>query len=176
MESVFTTGGAIFGTPVPKVTAATVFTGTFNAMAAVTEGDAMLSTKFGVMFSDKPLEVKGSFKYTAGTPFYNKEDVEIDKKDECALSAVLYEVEDEKETLHGGNIYTAGNIVASAIFYSGDQKEYTPFSLKLTYHKEYDATKKYKFAVIFSASKDGAAYEAAVGSKLLVDNVSIICE
>lgn len=136
----------------------------------------MLSTKFGVMFSDKPLEVKGSFKYTAGTPFYNKEGVEIDKKDECALSAVLYEVEDEKETLHGGNIYTAGNIVASAIFYSGDQKEYTPFSLKLTYHKEYDATKKYKFAVIFSASKDGAAYEAAVGSKLLVDNVSIICE
>ena len=176
MESVFTTGGAIFGTPVPKVTAATVFTGTFNAMAAVTEGDAMLSTKFGVMFSDKPLEVKGSFKYTAGTPFYNKEGVEIDKKDECALSAVLYEVEDEKETLHGGNIYTAGNIVASAIFYSGDQKEYTPFSLKLIYHKEYDATKKYKFAVIFSASKDGAAYEAAVGSKLLVDNVSIICE
>lgn len=80
MESVFTTGGAIFGTPVPKVTAATVFTGTFNAMAAVTEGDAMLSTKFGVMFSDKPLEVKGSFKYTAGTPFYNKEGVEIDKK------------------------------------------------------------------------------------------------
>lgn len=66
--------------------------------------------------------------------------------------------------------------VASAIFYSGDQKEYTPFSLKLIYHKEYDATKKYKFAVIFSASKDGAAYEAAVGSKLLVDNVSIICE
>lgn len=32
------------------------------------------------MFSDKPLEVKGSFKYTAGTPFYNKEGVEIDKK------------------------------------------------------------------------------------------------
>ena len=48
--------------------------------------------------------------------------------------------------------------------------------MKLIYHKEYDATKKYKFAVIFSASKDGAAYEAAVGSKLLVDNVSIICE
>ena len=45
------------------------------------------------------MEVKGSFKYTAGTPFYNKEGVEIDKKDECALSAVLYEVEDEKEMI-----------------------------------------------------------------------------
>lgn len=78
--------------------------------------------------------------------------------------------------MHGGNIYTAENIVASAIFNSKDQQTYTPFSLKLTYHKEYDATKKYKFAVIFSASKDGANYEAAVGSKLFVDNVSIISE
>ena len=176
MESVFTTGGAIFETPVPKVTAATAFLGTFNAMAAVTEGDPMLSTKFGIMFPDKPLEVRGFFKYTAGTPFYNKEGVEVDKKDECAISAVLYEIENEEETLHGGNIYTATNIVASAIFNSGDQQDYTPFSLKLAYHKEYDTTKKYKFAVILSASKDGAAYEAAVGSKLFVDNVSIICE
>ncbi|WP_244993071.1 PCMD domain-containing protein [Bacteroides eggerthii] len=175
MESVFTTGGNIFGTPVPKVTAATVFLGKFKAMAAM-GGNAMKSTEFGIMFSDKPLEVKGSFKYTSGTPFYNKEGAEVDKKDECAISAVLYEVQKETETLNGENIYTAGNIVASAIFYSGDQQEYTPFSLKLIYHKEYDATKKYKFAVIFSASKDGAAYEAAVGSKLLVDNVSIICE
>lgn len=174
MESVFTTGGTIMQQPVPKVTAATAFLGNFNSFAAL--GGAMKSTEFGIMFSDKPLEVKGSFKYTSGTPFYNKEGAEVDKKDECAISAVLYEVENEKETLNGENIYTAKNIVASAMFNSGDQKEYTPFSLKLTYRKEYDATKKYKFAVIFSASKDGAAYEAAVGSKLLVDNVSIICE
>ncbi len=176
MESVFTTGGDIWGTPVPKVTAATVFLGTFNGFAAVTEGDPMLSTKFGKQFPDKPLEVKGFFKYIGGAPFYNKEGVEVDQKDECAISAVLYEIENEEETLHGGNIYTAENIVASAIFNSKDQQTYTPFSLKLTYHKEYDATKKYKFAVIFSASKDGANYEAAVGSKLFVDNVSIISE
>ena len=67
-------------------------------------------------------------------------------------------------------------IFQHTIHKSDEQQEYTPFSLKLTYHKEYDATKKYKFAVIFSASKDGANYEAAVGSKLFVDNVSIICE
>lgn len=160
--------------PVPKVTAATAFLGNFNSFAAL--DGAMKSTEFGILFPDKPLEVKGSFKYTSGTPFYNKEGAEIDKKDECAISAVLYEVQNEKETLNGENIYTAENIVASAMFNSGDQQEYTPFSLKLTYHKEYDATKKYKFAVIFSASKDGANYEAAVGSKLFVDNVSIICE
>lgn len=174
MESVFTTGGTIMQQPVPKVTAATAFLGNFNSFAAL--DGAMKSTEFGILFPDKPLEVKGSFKYTSGTPFYNKEGAEVDKKDECAISAVLYEVQNEKETLNGENIYTAENIVASAMFNSGDQQEYTPFSLKLTYHKEYDATKKYKFAVIFSASKDGANYEAAVGSKLFVDNVSIISE
>ena len=31
-------------------------------------------------------------------------------------------------------------------------------------------------AVIFSASKDGAAYNAAVGSRLLIDDVTIVNE
>lgn len=50
--------------------------------------------------------------------------------------------------------------------------------LKLEYKKdkEYDPNKKYKFAVIFSASKDGAAYNAAVGSRLLIDDVTIVNE
>ena len=53
-----------------------------------------------------------------------------------------------------------------------------PFELKLEYKKdkEYDPNKKYKFAVIFSASKDGAAYNAAVGSRLLIDDVTIVNE
>ena len=40
--------------------------------------------------------------------------------------------------------------------------------------KAYDSSKKYKFAIIFSASADGASYNAAVGSKLLIDNVSVV--
>lgn len=91
------------------------------------------------------------------------------------MSAVLYEVSNEAETLYGNDIYTSDKIVAKAIFTS-DQvvEEYTPFELNLEYVKEYNPEKLYKFAVIFSASADGAAYNAAVGSKLLIDNVSII--
>lgn len=36
--------------------------------------------------------------------------------DKCSLSAVLYEVSSEDETLNGGNIYTSDKIVAKAVF------------------------------------------------------------
>lgn len=174
MESVDTKGGNLFGQQIPKVTSGTAFMGTFNAFAALQ--DPMATTSFGVMYDKKPVEVTGYFKYTAGADFYNEKGEKVDQKDECALSAVLYEVEDEEETLNGSTIYTSDKIVASAMFTNGGTEEYTPFSLKLNYVKEYDATKKYKLAVIFASSKEGAAYKAAVGSILYVDKVIIINE
>lgn len=174
MESMDTKGGNLFGQQIPKVTAGTAFMGTFEAFAALQ--NPMATTSFGVMYQNKPLEVTGYFKYTAGTDFYNEKGEKIDQKDECALSAVLYEVADEKETLDGSTIYNSDKIIASAMFTNGGAKEYTPFTLKLEYIKSYDPEKKYKLAVIFASSKDGAAYKAAVGSTLYVDEVTIINE
>lgn len=179
LVSIDTTGSDnMLGQKVPKVTAGSIFLGTFVATNALT--DPMTTTLFGIEYTEKPLLVKGFFKYTPGTEFYNSNGVlEPNTKDECALSAVLYEVEDvKKETLDGNNIYTSDKIVASAVYTNTGTSEYTPFELKLEYKKdkEYDPNKKYKFAVIFSASKDGAAYNAAVGSRLLVDDVTIINE
>lgn len=176
MISVDTQGGDMFGTKVPKVTAGSMFLGSFNAFAAL--ADPMATTSFGVMYNKKPLEVKGFFKYKAGTEFYNKDGVlEPNTKDECSITAVFYEVSKEEDTLNGNDIYTSDKIVAKAIFnYGQETPEYTPFSLKMEYTRAYDATKLYKLAVIFSASKDGAAYNAAVGSRLLIDDVIIITE
>ena len=179
LVSIDTTGSDnMLGQKVPKVTAASIFLGTFVATNALK--DPMTTTLFGIEYTEKPLLVKGFFKYTPGTEFYNSNGVlEPDTKDECALSAVLYEVEDvKKETLDGNNIYTSDKIVASAVYTNTGTSEYTPFELKLEYKKdkEYDPNKKYKFAVIFSASKDGAAYNAAVGSRLLIDDVTIVNE
>lgn len=178
LVSIDTTGSDnMLGQKVPKVTAGSIFLGTFVAINAL--ADPMTTTLFGIEYSEKPLLVKGFFKYTPGTEFYNSNGVlEPDTKDECALSAVLYEVEDVKETLDGNNIYTSEKIVASAVYTNTGTSEYTPFELKLEYKKdkEYDPNKKYKFAVIFSASKDGAAYNAAVGSRLLIDDVTIVNE
>lgn len=174
LESVDTKGGNIFGTPVPKVTAATAFLGTFNAYGALE--DPMATTSFGVMYDKQPLKVTGFYKYTPGAEFYDANgDLQAGVTDECALSAVLYEVSSEDETLNGGNIYTSDKIVAMAKFTSSNVVEtYTPFELDLEYVQDYDSSKLYKFAVIFSASADGANYNAAVGSKLLIDNVTII--
>jgi hypothetical protein len=174
MESVDTKGGSLLGQKIPKVTAGTAFLGSFNAMAAIQ--DPMATTSFGVKYNRKPLEVTGYFKYTAGADFYNEKGEKTDDKDECAISAVLYEVENDAETLNGTTIYTSDKIVASAMFTNGGTKEYTPFKLELKYIKDYDATKKYKLAVIFAASKEGAAYRAAVGSTLCVDKVIIVNE
>ena len=178
LVSIDTTGSDnMLGQKVPKVTAGSIFLGTFVAANAL--ADPMTTTLFGIEYSEKPLLVKGFFKYTPGTEFYNSNGVlEPDTKDECALSAVLYEVEDVKETLDGNNIYTSEKIVASSVYTNTGTSEYTPFELKLEYKKdkEYDPNKKYKFAVIFSASKDGAAYNAAVGSRLLIDDVTIVNE
>lgn len=174
-ESVDTKGGTLLGQKVPKVTAGTAFLGTFNAFAALR--DPMSATSFGNECLDKPLEVKGHFKYIAGTDFYTS-DGQLDKsrKDKCTIAAVLYEVDSNDDTLNGDNIYNSPKIVAKAMLNSEGQAEYTPFSLKLEYIKEYDVTKKYKFAVIFSASEDGAKYNAAIGSKLYIDDVEIINE
>lgn len=176
MESIDTKGSDdMMGQKVPKVTAGTIFLGKFNAFDAVFGGGPLATTKFGIMYAQKPEKVNGYYKYTPGKEFYNAEGQLVEGKiDECALSAVLYEVEDEKETLDGSNIYTSDKIVATAMFKSNKTvEEYTPFELNLEYKKEYNPKKKYKFAVIFSASADGAAYNAAVGSKLWIDDVLI---
>jgi len=173
LESVDTQGGNIFGQTIPKVTAGSMFLGTFNAFAAMT--DPMATTEFGILYDKKPVKVSGYYKYTPGAEFYNAAgELQADQKDACAISAVLYEVENEDETLNGSTIYTSDKIVAMASFSSGETvAEYTPFELNLEYVKDYDASKTYKFAVIFSASADGAAYNAAVGSTLYIDDVTI---
>lgn len=173
LESVDTQGGKIFGQVIPKVTAGSMFLGSFNALAAM--ADPMATTEFGMVYDKKPVKVSGYFKYTPGTEFYNAAgELQADQKDACAISAVLYEVENEEETLNGSTIYTSDKIVAQAMFTTGETvAEYTPFELNLEYVKDYDASKMYKFAVIFSASKDGAAYNAAVGSTLYIDDVAI---
>ncbi len=97
---------------------------------------------------------------------------------ECSIAAVLYKVasEDEGEILDGNDIYTSDKIVAMQTMTSGNVAEFTKFTLTLDYTKEYDPAKLYRFAVIFSASKEGNSYRAAAGSKMIVDDVEIICE
>lgn len=174
IESVYTTGGNIFGQKIPAVTSGTIFLGTFNAFAAMT--DPMATTEFGILFNDKPLTVSGWLKYTPGTDFYDENGNIIDQQDLGTVNAVLYEVTSEDETLNGSNIYTSEAICATGSFETAGAADFTEFSFDLNYVKDYDPAKTYKLAVIFAASKEGNQYRAASGSIMVVDSVTIICE
>ena len=174
IESVYTVKGNLMGQTIPAVTSGTIFLGTFNALAAMT--DPMATTEFGILFEDKPLAVTGWLKYTPGEDFYDENGNIIDKQDLGTVNAVLYEVSSEDETLNGSNIYTSEKICATGSFETAGAADFTQFSFDLEYTKEYDPSKTYKLAVIFAASKEGNAYRAASGSIMIVDNVTIICE
>ena len=47
------------------------------------------------------------------------------------------------------------------------------FEVELQYLKEYDANKKYKFAIICSSSAEGDKFEGAPGSVLTVDELTV---
>ena len=163
------------GSMIPKVTSGTVFLGKFNAGKGMSA--PMETTEFGILYDQKPLSVTGYYKYKAGPEYYDNKEPMPDGKDSMAISAVLYEVESETETLYGDNIYTSDKVVASAMLSSGEEvAEFTPFELKLKYVKTYNPEAMYKFAVIFSSSKYGALYQGAPGSVLTIDDVEVISE
>lgn len=167
------------------ITAGSVFTGSFeyNPLAALQPGGALKMTHFGVVYDKKPLKFKGVYKYTPGTPFIRTVDgaaTETDEVDECAVQAVLYTITSEDETLDGSNIDSDDErIVARARLEDGTAKsDWTEFDLNFTWKDgvTYDAEKTYKLAIICSSSKDGANFNGAANSTLIVDNLEVIGE
>lgn len=173
---------------VPKVTSGSLFLGDFEVDAQKT----LRSTRFGVPYSAKPIVVRGYYKYIPGEVYYRCDDPEKSNeavkdaslKDECAISAVLYEVSsyettedhDKDERLDGTNIYTSDKIVAIDVLESGATDGYVSFELNLEYKQEFDATKLYRFAIICSSSKNGTTFSGAPGSTLYVDDIEVIAE
>lgn len=173
---------------VPKVTSGSLFLGDFE----VDPQKTLRSTRFGVPYSAKPIVVRGYYKYIPGEVYYRCDDPEKSNeavkdaslKDECAISAVLYEVSsyettedhDKDERLDGTNIYTSDKIVAMDVLESGATDGYVSFELNLEYKQEFDATKLYRFAIICSSSKNGTTFSGAPGSTLYVDDIEVIAE
>lgn len=172
----------------PKVTTGSLFLGNFITNTENT----LLSTKFGIPYANKPVTVKGWFKYTPGKEYYettkepyqnnaDKATLNKNKSDEYIISAVLYETpaydtENWSDCLTGVDIYTSDRIVAIAQQTGGAQADWKEFTLNLEYKKEFDATKKYRLAIICSASKDGDKFSGAPGSNLKVDDIEVYSE
>ena len=164
---------------VPALTAGTMYLGTFQLVIANT----LQSTHFGIPYAYKPLTVSGYFKYTPGDSVITntRKVVKDGPKDEGVVGAVLFEITKDDDHLDGTNAYTDPSIVAKGQFICQEQADFTPFEVKLEYLKDYDPTKKYKFAIICSSSKNGDTYQSADevvvgsgGSKLIVDDISVV--
>lgn len=167
------------------ITAGSIFTGKFvnDPLGALKPGGALKMTHFGVTYNKKPLSFKGVYTYAPGTPFIktvNGEATTTEDIDECAIQAVLYTITSEDETLDGTNIDSDDErIVARARLEDGTAKDdWTPFNLEFKWKEgaAYDATKTYKLAIVCSSSKDGANFNGAANSTLIVDELEVIGE
>ena len=178
--TVYTKG---YNTLIPAITAGSLFLGKFSTNLTNT----LKSTQFGVPYSKKPVTFKGTYQYTAGPKYLqvksiteNKVEVEevAGKTDQCALTVVLYEVTSYDETLDGTNLQTADNIVARAAITNETTTGFVSFEEPITYRpgKSFDASKKYKLAVVCSSSVDGAAFKGAPDSELLIQSLEIVNE
>lgn len=159
----------------PVITSGSLFTGLFD----LNFFDQLSSTKFGILHTSKPLRFKGYYKYTAGEgPFYNGKATEtLDQKDKCSIAAILFEIEKDNDVLTGHDINSSEKVVAEARLADGsDKAEYTAFDLEFKWKKDYDASKKYKLAIVCSSSAEGDAFKGAAGSTLIIDEFEVISE
>ena len=184
-------GMSLFGMSIPKVTPGSLFTGTF-----VTDiSNTLNSTKFGVPFSQKPVSLKGWYKYTPGADYYVVEEpyasnchqatIDASMSDECSIKAVLYTTDgyadNWSDCLTGvsgdNNIYTSSRVVAIASLEAGDTPDWTEFTIDFDYgDKTYDPSQKYRLAIVCSSSKYGDRFWGAPGSTLKVDDFELVVE
>lgn len=187
------TGSFGAGVSMP-IAAGNLFIGSFEVGNALK--DAMKATKFGFPFYKHPTRLSGYYKFKPGTDYTSYTlgsdgkknffiDASMNGKDKGDIYAVLYEADNVEDFLDGYNSLNSPKIVSLARIKSEDVKEtsewtsfYLPFVLQnnKTINDNMLAAGKYKLAIVFSSSVEGAAFKGSVGSTLWIDEVTIHCE
>lgn len=166
---------------VPYVTSGSLFNGVF-----ITEiSNTLKSTRFGQPCDREPKAFSGAYKYKAGEKYYvcsdpskaNKAELDESKTDAPAMNAVLYEVSDfMADHLDGTNLLTSDKIVAIAsVKDAGEKADWTTFNVVFEWKsgKSWNASNKYKLAIVCSSSKDGDKFSGAPGSTLYIDDLKV---
>lgn len=187
------TGSFGAGVSMP-IAAGNLFIGSFEVGNALK--DAMKATKFGFPFYKHPTRLSGYYKFKPGTDYTSYTlgsdgkknffiDASMNGKDKGDIYAVLYEADNVEDFLDGYNSLNSPKIVSLARIKSEDVKEtseWTSFDLPFvlqnnkTINDNMLAAGKYKLAIVFSSSVEGAAFKGSVGSTLWIDEVTILCE
>ena len=98
------------------------------------------------------------------------------KVDECSIAAYLYEVSDYSETLDGTNINTSEKVILRAALADGTAKnDYVEVTVPFEEigNGSYDASKKYKLAIVCTPSKWGDQFMGADLSSLYVKYLAV---
>lgn len=168
-----------------RIAAGNLFTGVFDSKSATKA--PLKATHFGDgsynQINYRPVTLAGYYQYTPGEVFTDKAGKEVAGRiDQGDIYAVVFRnVDSEGKSFYltGDNVLTSSQIVALARVPNVVKTEggWQNFSVDFNYSGELDPTilanYGYSMAVVFTSSIEGAAFQGAVGSTLLIDKVSI---
>lgn len=168
-----------------RIAAGNLFTGVFDSKSATKA--PLKATHFGEgsynQINYRPVTLAGYYQYTPGEVFTDKAGKEVAGRiDQGDIYAVVFRnVDSEGKSFYltGDNVLTSSQIVALARVPNVVKTEggWQNFSVDFNYSGELDpailANYGYSMAVVFTSSIEGAAFQGAVGSTLLIDKVSI---
>lgn len=168
-----------------RIAAGNLFTGVFDSKSATKA--PLKATHFGDgsynQINYRPVTLAGYYQYTPGEVFTDKAGKEVaGRTDQGDIYAVVFRnVDSEGKSFYltGDNVLTSPQIVALARVPNVVKTEggWQNFSVDFNYSSELDPTilanYGYSMAVVFTSSIEGAAFQGAVGSTLLIDKVSI---
>lgn len=165
-----------------RIAAGNLFIGTFDATQAMT--DARKATNFGAPFDRRPTKLRGHYKFAPGNDYQDADgNIKPGEADIADIYAVFYRNHDENGNaimLDGDNVKSSPYIIGMAQV-TGIQAtdEWTEFEAEFEFNEEIDQTlldnRGYNIAIVFSSSVNGAYFEGAIGSTLMVDEVELIC-
>lgn len=162
--------------------AASLYNGSVDESKMMT--DQLEMTLFGHRIDVLPMNLSGSYQYKAGPKMIDGDkNVEIPGVDQGSISVVFFEVKNDSEYLTGKNIDRDPSIVAMGkllVDNTADGWQKFSIDVKPKSAAKYKAIdfkkKKYKFAIVFSSSAKGDIFHGAVGSTLLIDEITLECQ
>ena len=165
-----------------RLAAGNMYLGTFDLKIAMS--DHLHATRFGIPFTDRPERFTGYYTYEPGPTvqdFYGNPIA--GRVDSANVYAVFYRNHDaagNEMVLYGDNVLSSDLIVAIAnLGYVTPTTTWTPWDVKFEYREEIDeqllANRGYNLAIVFSSSGAGGSFIGAIGSRLCVDKVRLIC-